>query len=183
MTKPFSAVSCMTNSVSAGTTSASQDSNTSCVQHQKRIKWVCVWLFWPLASLAIVIAILVGIGFGWLGSWNAVVAWLRNDALAIESRDVSFGMVSAGHEASASFVLTNICSKPLTIWGAQTSCGCLSMALPRKIAPHERITLSFTIKTTERDIGAELRHQALLYLSVPGRPVVLTMRGNVVKEL
>ena len=158
------------------------NSNAPSVRCRKWNRWIYACFLRPIAIGAIVAVILAGIGIVWLGSWNAVAAWLRNDAVAVDSREKSFGDVVAGKEASASFGITNVSTVPITILGAQRSCGCISADdLPRTIAPRERITLTFTIKTTDREIGQEIRHQALLYLSVPSRPILFAMRGNVVK--
>jgi Protein of unknown function (DUF1573) len=172
----------MNNLPDGDMTALSLDSSALRAQSRTWRGWIYAWFLRPIILGTVVAAILVGIGIGWLGSWNAVAAWLRNDALVVDSREVSFGDTVATKDADASFVITNISTIPITIWGAQTTCGCISARLPRTIAPREKITLTFTIKTKERDIGQELRHQALLYLNVPSRPIVLVMRGSVTRE-
>jgi len=150
------------------------------LERRSRLRTVLVW---GLGSS--ILALIIGAGLAAFavlrhGSLAAAIAYLEGYPLAVESYSRSVGEIHAGEPRSATFVLRNLIRKPVTIVGAKTSCGCIATGdLPLTIGAGGEGELTITVRPSERDVGCEYRHTALLYIDVRSPPILLEVTARV----
>ncbi len=138
------------------------------------------WLAAPVLAAAIV---LVGVGlWGQLsfGTVRGTMAFFQGYSLLIDEPTKHIGMIWPGEEASVGFVLTNLRRQPVTIYGAQTSCECVTASdLPMTIAPGESGESTFSIVASKEEAGSGMRQIAELFVSPQGPQLVCTIVARV----
>lgn len=108
----------------------------------------------------------------YFGSTRAAVAYFRGSTLFVEVVYQKVSPVEAGEVGSASFRIQNLRSKPVTVFGVQTSCSCTSAdSLPLIIPPGQDRTMWFRVATYEDQAHKNLTETAVL-LYDPSGPAV-----------
>ncbi|MBY0233192.1 MAG: DUF1573 domain-containing protein, partial [Gemmataceae bacterium] len=80
--------------------------------------------------------LLVGAGSLWFGSFRALQAALRDDAVTTDTPFVDFGEASPGEYLERSVSFTNWTAAPVRLIGGTSDCTCATLAdLPLEIAP------------------------------------------------
>lgn len=139
------------------------------------------WLYWPL-----VFATLGGVaGTGWgmlkFGSLGATFAYFHGHVLYAGSGPKNLGKIPANKPAPVSFLVKNLTSQTVTVLGAETSCGCVTVSdLPVKIGPGAECELTFMVVAPEQAVGKAFQQAIRLFLDVPGPSVILQLEAEVV---
>lgn len=140
-----------------------------------------MWLpvvFAGLAALLLAIACVTR-----FGSLAAARAYLRGHVVIAESPVKDVGELSAGDRKPVAFLLKNLTSQPVTVTGAQTSCGCLvTNDLPLTFAPLQEHELTLYITAKTPNSTGPFSHTVQLFLDVPSPTLVLRVEGLVKAE-
>lgn len=101
--------------------------------------------------------------------------------ITTESKIIDCGQVVFKHPVTAEFEMKNSGSEPLIISDVRTSCGCTTVSFPR-----HAITAGQTFKVTTTYDAKQMGHfdkQIGIYSNMPGKPMMLSLRGVVVGEI
>ena len=113
-----------------------------------------------------------------LGTLSIAIAQATRGRLIVDAAEKSFGTVVAGRERVINFYLTNRTNQPVTVVGANTSCGCTATGnLPLTIESAQTGQFQVTIATKSRrgpfaesvELYTDLVSQPQLMLQVTGR--------------
>jgi hypothetical protein len=114
------------------------------------------------------------------GSYSAAMAYCQGRVLFTASNAQLLGEVPSGETKSVRFRLRNLKARPITVIGAETSCGCMVLdELPLTFGANEERQFSMRFKAVARDAGKPFDHSAKLFLDVPGTCMVLRVTGFV----
>lgn len=85
-----------------------------------------------------------------LGSLRAMIDYTNGKRVLVDAADCVLPEVTPGKDATAAYSITNMTGSPLTLLGAETSCGCAVVDdLPMIIPDGERRLVSLTVQTFE----------------------------------
>lgn len=139
------------------------------------LKVVCYRVAVFSVALLALAALMVKLQYG---SMTTAFAVWRGQVLVAEEYAKDVGRLQVGEIRTVFFRVKNPDANKVVILGAKTSCGCLAPKnLPRTLAPLEMMELELTIRARPRE--AMLEHNALLYTSPSGTPVVLRVAAMV----
>jgi hypothetical protein len=101
-------------------------------------------------------------------------------AMTFETFVVDYGTIEQNSEPLRTITFTNTGNEPLVIKNARGSCGCTVPTWPKEpIMPGEESKIEIRYATNR--IG-QFSKKVTLTTNAPGDPIVLTVKGNVLKE-
>jgi hypothetical protein len=137
-------------------------------------------LLWPAVAAACAVAIGIIWAYVQFGSLAAAKAYLDGLALLPDSFTKSLGRIRANEECHCDFELTNVSGLDVEVLGAEVSCSCVvADNLPFKIAPGQSRNLTLKVKARMQNVNKPFAHQVELYLSVPSKPIFLSISAQV----
>jgi len=114
------------------------------------------------------------------GTLHAGLAYLSGDRLLVDADSKSTGEVQIGEQATLEFLLSNRSSKPITIFGAKSSCTCTATSdLPMTLPPSSAQTLLVTYRPRPGTKPGTYPESLRLYTDYPTQatlPLVLVGR-------
>lgn len=114
------------------------------------------------------------------GSAAATVAWLRGDALFLESPAVVVGQLIAGSPRRVQFPIRNLSSEPFSVIGARTDCGCaVAGGVPVRIQPGKVAYLSIRVTPRQQDAGMDFQRTLTIFVDLQKDPISIPIRGHV----
>ncbi|GAB5444996.1 MAG: hypothetical protein Fues2KO_53450 [Fuerstiella sp.] len=114
------------------------------------------------------------------GSAAATVAWLRGDALFLESPEVIVGQLIAGSPRQVQFPIRNLSSEPFSVIGARTDCGCaVAGGVPVRIQPGKVAFLSIRVTPRQQDAGMDFLRTLTIFVDLQKDPISIPIRGHV----
>ncbi|NNF35433.1 MAG: DUF1573 domain-containing protein [Saprospiraceae bacterium] len=100
--------------------------------------------------------------------------------MKFETFIVDYGTIEQNSEPLRTIEFTNAGNEPLVIKNARGSCGCTVPTFPKEpIMPGEKSKIEIRYATNR--LG-KFSKKVTLTTNAPGAPVVLTVKGNVLKE-
>lgn len=107
---------------------------------------------------------------------------LEGEIVRVDRPDKSIE-AKVGESVSTSFSIRNISARPITVYGVETSCGCVRVTnLPLAIPAGRQRDLVFRVQTRPEDAEKQiLEHDAQLVFDVPSPPVRLRFTVKLVK--
>jgi hypothetical protein len=100
--------------------------------------------------------------------------------MKFETFVVDYGTIEQNSEPLRTIEFTNAGNEPLVIKNARGSCGCTVPTFPKEpIMPGEKSKIEIRYATNR--LG-KFSKKVTLTTNAPGAPVVLTVKGNVLKE-
>jgi len=131
------------------------------------------------AALTLAIAVVLGILVIWLGSWKAGMAWAKGHSVYVLADPVAVHDAPGGSRVVTAIRLRNVSTRPVRVLGGRSDCSCVLVEeLPFDLRAGESREVRVRLTVPEKK-GASFEHSVLLFLSVPGPPVVTTVSGTV----
>lgn len=122
-------------------------------------------------------------GLVFYGKAGALFAVLRDEALLIDGSPRYIGSVAPSRDRIVYFDVLNLRSKPVTVVGAQSTCGCAQLQrLPLTIDSRQTSKLELLVRPTPTQAGKDFRQRILLLLDVPSSPLILEIDGIVDRD-
>lgn len=142
------------------------------------------WIRWPLLSASLLLSLLGFAGYLEFGSLNASLAYLQGQSVFVDSPHRNVGEVSPGETREIRFHLKSLVSRPITIIGVETSCGCAVPAdqLPMELAGGEEKELTLMLVTSRAMAGSSFFYTAGVFLDDPGSSLTVSFDGTVAKK-
>ena len=141
--------------------------------------------YWDTLRLLVLIASGLVCVFGWgiyrFGSIRMTLAYVSGSVMAAETAVVDLGEVPSGEEVTAEFRLRNLSTRPITILGANSDCGCLVLDLPKTVGGSEATSVGVGFVPTSRQEGTQVTYTAALILDTDAPPVLLRTVARVVE--
>ncbi|CAN5654570.1 hypothetical protein BH23PLA1_BH23PLA1_14430 [soil metagenome] len=132
------------------------------------------------AALMLVVLTLFA-GFGWyrFGSVNRSLAYVRGERLFVDEAIKSLGQIQEDREQRVEFQLANHASRPISIVGVSSSCGCtgvegVPMTIPRGVT--RPLVVKVRLTASSNDAVTTLR----VFTDDPGQP---EMRLKVIAQM
>jgi len=103
-------------------------------------------ILFSLIGATTLFLLLFGIGSLWFSGVAHFLAFINGKALYLAPRTLDLGSHAAGDEAFATFKITNLTSKEISVIGIRTSCACtLPEDLPIAIAPGKTVDVEMAV--------------------------------------
>ena len=105
----------------------------------------------------------------------------HGQTMEFESKNIDYGIIEHNSDGQREFKFTNSGDKTLIIKNAKGSCGCTIPTWPKEpIAPGESGTIK--VKYATNRIGAFTKNIVLITNSNNHSPIILTIKGEVIKN-
>lgn len=99
-----------------------------------------------VAFMAIMAIALGGFAWWWSGSLDLAWPYLLGQRLVFLPAEIECGLVPAGEVVERQIRVANLSSKPITLTGAQQSCGCITLnEFPLVVGPRQERRLDLKI--------------------------------------
>lgn len=138
--------------------------------------WVSFLL--QVVAIALVLASIV-VAYAWwrTGALRRVWPYLAGQQLLIEPPQVDLGDIEKGMAFKRELKVVNLGSRPMTLLGAQSTCGCISLDdFPIVVPGGTEAVLGLKVGTTDK-VGAFI-HRIKLFTDVPGHmSVIVSVEG------
>lgn len=130
-------------------------------------------LFWISLALASIVI---------CGNARGFLAVFRKRGVYVEAPTQDVGRVFSGQQASAKFRVYNAYLEPITLIGAQSSCGCAVVdRLPVEIPACSSRDIEFKVLVPRSTNEGSFRHVAELYMDVSAPRLVIELSGTSVQ--
>ena len=163
----------------------SQIATSDCVKAGLRQRSFLRARYWDAMRLLVLIAVGLVCVFGWgiyrFGSIRMTLAYVSGSVIAAETTVVDLGEVPSGEAVTAEFRLRNLSTRPITILGANSNCGCLVLDLPKTVDGSEVTSVRVGFAPTSRQEGTQVTYTAALILDTDGPPVLLQTVADVLE--
>ncbi|HUY31752.1 MAG TPA: DUF1573 domain-containing protein [Pirellulales bacterium] len=129
----------------------------------------------------VVLALSAGYGRYRFGSLGATAAYLAGHRVFVPDRVRALTNLTPGSEVLLTYTLTNLAGRPVTVLGAQTSCGCVAIDhLPTTLAEGEATPIHVRLKVSsdEPRIGGQI----VLFTDFEGQPTIPLGFNGIVED-
>jgi Protein of unknown function (DUF1573) len=136
------------------------------------------------AGLGLVLLVIATWAVGGFSAIRTAYAYMRGEAIFVDSYSKSFGSVHAGDPITVSFRLTNVGDKPVRFVGCRAYCGCVVPDdLPFTINPNDYREFTLSVRTFE-PVGANstesFSQPVILYTTSAAQlEIPLTIKGEI----